>query len=190
MTSADRTLEAAEEVARALAGEGAPVAIIGAMALAAHGYVRRTRDFDLGTATDPFGALRRVRQALAKRGFQATLREPDADDPLGGVLVVRPRGGSPIEVVNFLNPFSPSRGKVGIEAVQSARPLQEGGLPVVGLPHLVALKLYAGGRKSELDVLELLSCNPEADREAIREVCERFRLGEEWGRVARQLDGA
>ena len=48
---------------------------------------------------------------------------------------------------------------------------------------LIALKLYAGGRKSELDVLEVLACNPEADLSVIRELCERFRLGDEWRRI-------
>jgi hypothetical protein len=49
-----------------------------------------------------------------------------------------------------------------------------GSLAVVDLPHLVALKLYAGGRKSMVDVLELLDRNPDADRARIRDLCARF----------------
>lgn len=163
------------------------MAVIGAMALAAHGYSRRTGDFDLATTTDPFSVLRRVRDALAARGLEVELREPDMDDPLGGVLVVRGAEAKPVEVVNFLNPHAPSRGRIGIAAVNTAVPLQEGGLPVVDLPHLVALKLYAGGRKNELDVLELLARNPDADLSAIRELCARFRLADEWQRLEQIL---
>jgi len=187
MSRAIRTLHLAGEVAQALATEGASVAVIGALALAAHGYSRRTGDFDLATATDPFTVLRRVRDAFAARGLTVELREPDMEDPLGGVLVVEAPLTSPIEVVNFLNPYAPSRGRIGIAAVKTATPLQEGGLPVVDLPHLVALKLYAGGRKSELDVLEVLARNPAADLAVIRELCERFKLGDEWRRMESML---
>ena len=105
------------------------------------------------------------------------------EDPLGGVLVVEAEGASPVEVVNFLNPFAPRRGRLGIEAVNTATPFEEGALPVVDLPHLIALKLYAGGRKSELDVLEVLACNPDTDLAAVRQMCERFGLAEEWRRI-------
>jgi hypothetical protein len=54
------------------------------------------------------------------------------------------------------------------------------GLAVVDLAHLIALKLYAGGPKSMLDVTELLARNPDAHRNAIRAVCERFGLAQEW----------
>lgn len=48
-----RTLEVAERVYEVLTNLGADAAVIGAMALAAHGYVRATRDFDLATHVDP-----------------------------------------------------------------------------------------------------------------------------------------
>jgi hypothetical protein len=48
----------------------------------------------------------------------------------------------------------------------------------------VALKLCAGGRKSTLDVLEILERNPDADRKKIRDVCVRFGLGSEWNDIA------
>lgn len=190
MSSAARSIQIAETVAAMLQAEGAKVAVIGAMALAAHGYVRRTKDFDLATSTDPFTVLRRVRDTLAARGLEVELREPDSDDPLGGVLVVREKGARPVEVVNFLNPHSPSRGRIGLDAVKTASPMQVGGLPVVDLAHLVALKLYAGGRKNELDVLEVLERNPESSRAAVGELCERFKLGEEWRQIQRSLEAS
>ena len=50
-------------------------------------------------------------------------------------------------------------------------------LRIVPLPHLVALKLYAGGAKSRADIVELLSRNPEVDTAAIRALCRGWRLG-------------
>ena len=44
------------------------------------------------------------------------------------------------------------------------------------LPHLVALKLYAGGTKSRADIVELLARNPDADMAAIRDLCRGWRL--------------
>jgi hypothetical protein len=50
----EKTLEVAERVAAILGSRGVPSAVIGAMALAVHGYVRATRDFDLATHVHPF----------------------------------------------------------------------------------------------------------------------------------------
>lgn len=82
-----------------------------------------------------------------------------------------------MQVVNYFNPW---RGwiEVGKAAVESAEPNALQALAVVDIPHLVALKLYAGGRKSELDVLELLERNPAALDE-VRRVCERVGLASE-----------
>jgi hypothetical protein len=57
-----------------------------------------------------------------------------------------------------------------------------GSRSVVDVPHLVALKLAAGSRKDELDVLELLAANPESLWH-VREVCKQHRLGAALERV-------
>lgn len=49
-------------------------------------------------------------------------------------------------------------------------------LRIVPLPHLVALKLYAGGAKSRADIVELLSRNPDANMSAIRDLCRAWRM--------------
>lgn len=80
----------------------------------------------------------------------------------------------PVEVVNFQNPLSPSNNP-GREAVQTAAPIGAStSLRCATLPHLIALKLYAGSRRDQADVLELLRRNPAADRAQIREVCARY----------------
>ena len=174
----ERTLEIAERVSQVLEEHGAPCALIGAMALAAHGYPRMTEDVDLATATDPFGVLRKVADALRSEGFSVELSEPDAQDPLGGVLTVESKGADPVQVVNFLNPLSTGP-SLGADAVASATAVQDSGLKVVDLAHLVALKLYAGGPKSIADVSELLERNRDADIDSIRSVCRAHGLEDE-----------
>jgi hypothetical protein len=56
----DRTLAVAASLAGWIAAEGARSAIIGAAALAAHGYARSTRDVDLATELDPAIQMREL----------------------------------------------------------------------------------------------------------------------------------
>jgi len=51
-------------------------------------------------------------------------------------------------------------------------------LRVAQRPVLIALKLYTGGPKSELDVLELLDRNRPVDLESLRTLCAGLGLGD------------
>ena len=88
MVNSDEVIRAAEEVAEILESRGVGAVVIGAVALAAHGYVRFTEDLDLGVNTD-LGTLSRVAEALRTAGFEVQVREPNGEDPLGGVVDVR-----------------------------------------------------------------------------------------------------
>jgi hypothetical protein len=178
------TLALADEVAATLAAHHVETAVIGAIAVAIHGFSRATADLDLAAATD-LGVLRTAAEELQVRGCTTLLGEPDAEDSLGGVLTVSRDDTDPVQVVNYQNPFRPGSGALAEEAIGTATPGVLGALAVVDLPHLVALKLYAGGAKSKLDVVELLGANPEVDREAIRQICARFGLESEWEEVGR-----
>lgn len=90
MVDPDATLRAAERVVVFLHGQGIPSVVIGGIALAAYNYVRFTEDVDLGIDAD-LPSLRALVIALQKEGFTADLREPDGDDPLGGVIDVSER---------------------------------------------------------------------------------------------------
>ena len=172
----DPLIQLAERVAAVASELGMSTALIGATALAAHNYVRATADIDLAIAVDPFRELRLLGDRLEREGFHTELSLPDADDSLGGVLRVRAttEDDDPVEVVNFQNPFRPSNNP-GLEAVQTATPIGTStSLRCATLPHLIALKLYAGSRRDQADVLELLRRNPAADRDQIREVCARY----------------
>ena len=173
MADPDGVIAAAEKVSAILAAEGVDALVIGAIALAAHGYVRFTDDLDLGVNTD-LRTLHLVAMALRTAGFEVELREPDGADPLGGVVDVRGSFGL-VQIVNYGGRF-PAVIDGGIAVADTVvRPGST--LRIVPLPHLVALKLYAGGAKSRADIVELLSRNPEVDTAAIRTLCRGWRLG-------------
>lgn len=172
MVDPDAMIRAAEEIADTLQARGVGAVVIGAVALAAHGYVRFTEDLDLGVNTD-LDSLRSSAEALRAAGFDVELREPDGDDPLGGVVDVRGPFGL-VQIVNYGGRF-PAVIESGLAAADTV--IRAGSrLPIVPLPHLVALKLYAGGTKSRADIVELLSRNPHADMTAIRDLCRSWRL--------------
>ena len=62
--------------------------IIDAVALAAYHYVRQTEDIDFGVNAD-ISSLRTLTASLTSAGYSVELREPDAQDSLGGVVDVR-----------------------------------------------------------------------------------------------------
>jgi hypothetical protein len=172
MTDPDALIQAAEEIAAVLQSQGVGAVVIGAVALAAHGYVRFTEDLDLGVNTD-LDTLNRVADALRTGGYDVEIREPDGEDPLGGVVDVRGPFGL-VQIVNYGGRFLAVIDG-GLAAADTViRPGSH--LRIVPLPHLVALKLYAGGTKSRADIVELLSRNPDADTAAIRDICRNWRL--------------
>ena len=172
MSDPEEVIRAAEEVAGVLESHGVEAVVIGAVALAAHGYVRFTEDLDLGVSTD-LGTLGQTAAALRTAGFDVELREPDGQDPLGGVVDVRGPFGL-VQIVNFGGRF-PAVIEGGLSQAETVtRPGSQ--LRIVPLPHLVALKLYAGGVKSHADIVELLSRNPDADLSEIRDLCRSWRL--------------
>ncbi|HOW98300.1 MAG TPA: hypothetical protein P5567_11125 [Kiritimatiellia bacterium] len=165
-------LQAAEDVVSILQQHRIDAVIIGGVALAAHHYVRQTEDIDLGINAD-LPALRVVEAALRRAGYAAELREPDAADPLGGVINVTGPFGS-LQIISFSGRFP----AVIEDALREATVVVEEGsrLKIAPLPHLVAMKLYAGGFKSKADIVELLNRNPDADLKAIRSLCRRYQL--------------
>lgn len=165
-------LGAAESVAGILKRHDAEAVIIGAVALAAYRYVRHTRDLDLGVNAD-LATLRKIAADLRKSGYKAELREPDGDDPLGGVIDVTGSFGL-LQVVSFANRFP----AVIEDALRLSTVTAREGSPlkIVPIPQLIALKLYAGGTKAKADIVELLIRNPDADLAEIRKTCRQYRL--------------
>lgn len=183
------TLRVAHDVLGVLDEHGTDSIVIGALALAVHGYPRATEDLDLAVST-PLSNLKQVAEVLAERGYEIEVREPDAQDPLGGVVDVRAPGADLVQIVNFDN--SPAGGfpRLVRDAVATAQPLEPGSrLRVVDPYHLVVFKLYAGGAKSTLDILELLDRHPTLDIERLRQLCVGYRLDSALDRVLSLAEG-
>jgi hypothetical protein len=79
-----------------------------------------------------------------------------------------------IQIISYADKFPAVIEDALREAQLTARP--GSALKLVPLPHLIALKLYAGGTKSKADILELLLRNPECDVESVRDLCRAYRL--------------
>lgn len=173
MKRPDDLLRKAEEILAILAGHRLDAVVIGAVALAAHHYVRQTEDLDLGVNAG-LPVLRAVLKSLREAGFDAELREPGGDDPLGGVIDVSGPFGF-VQIISYAGRFP----AVIDDAVRHATLVVREGSPlkIVPIPHLIALKLYAGGHKSKGDIVELLARNPDLDLDEVRAVCARYRLG-------------
>lgn len=173
MNHSSDILGTAEEIIAILARHRVDAVVIGAVALAAHHYVRQTEDLDLGVNAD-LPTLRAVAESLHKAGFAAELREPDGDDPLGGVIDISGTSGF-VQVISYAGRFP----AVIEDAIRlSTLVVREGSpLKIVPIPHLVALKLYAGGYKSKADIIELLARNPDMNLDEVRTVCAQYRLG-------------
>ena len=183
----DRSLSVAQTITAYLRDNGCESAVIGAIALAFHGYVRATQDVDLATHVDPRTVLRELARLMQRQGYSAQLILPDAEDPLGGVLNVTGEDFDAVQVVNFYNPWTASNnpGESTIRAAAGCIPGYD--LLVADVPHLVALKLYAGGPRNRSDILELLERNQDADRREIRRLCEQFDLGAELDAVLQDV---
>jgi hypothetical protein len=169
---ADAILRAAEDILHCLHRHQLDAVVIGAVALAAHRYVRQTEDLDLGVNAN-VRKLRELTDSLRQAGYQAVLHEPDADDPLGGVINIEGSFGL-IQIISYADKFPAVIEDALRESRMTARP--GSALKLVPLPHLIALKLYAGGTKSRADVLELLMRNPELDMAGVRALCRNYRL--------------
>jgi len=83
MEKTEALLQAAEQVMQILERHRVDAVVIGAVAMAAHPYVRFTHDMDLGVNAD-VSTLHAIASSLCEAGFAAELREPDGQAPLGG----------------------------------------------------------------------------------------------------------
>ena len=173
MNDPEAILRAAEDVVGILKQHRIDAVVIGAVALAAYQYVRQTEDIDLGVNAD-LPTMRTLTESIRQAGFTAELREPDGDDPLGGVIDVSGPFGL-LQIISYANRFP----AVIDDAIDASKLVVRDGSPLrlVPIPQLVALKLYAGGYKSKADIVELLTRNPDLDLDEVRTVCGRYRLG-------------
>jgi hypothetical protein len=134
-----------------------PVALIGGLALAAHGVLRATRDADLLGTNLEF--LREETWAtLAERGVAVTVRRGDSEDPLLGVVRFRREPEPDIDLV-----VGRERWLDDVLSRRVSLELEGESIPVVDAADLVLLKIDAGGPIDLVDV-RLLLLGPDGDR--------------------------
>lgn len=167
-------LALADEIARELEREGIEPLLIGAVALAAHGFARATGDVDFGVAIHP-DELRSLSELITKAGRTIELGESDANDPLGGVITIHRDDSTPVQVVNFDN--SPGGGFPALVRGAEQRAARVTGLPgkLVSAEDLVLFKLYAGGYKAEFDLVNLFT-HRTVDLVLLRRLAKGYRL--------------
>ena len=131
MEDADAILRAAEDILRCLHAHQIDAVVIGAVALAAHRYVRQTEDLDLGVNAN-LQKLRELADSLRQAGYHAELHEPDADDPLGGVIDIEGSFGL-IQIISYADKFPAVIEDALRESRLTAGP--DSALKLVPLPH-------------------------------------------------------
>jgi hypothetical protein len=154
-------MKAALRVIAHLHARGLPCALIGGIALGAHGIARATLDTDLLVA-DPA-----VLRASFWQGFAALgapeIRRGDADDPLAGVV----RFADDAASVDVLVGKGAWMRAIVARAIMVR--LRGRRVPAVDRADLVLLKLFAGGPQDLLDVRLLLAQDPAALRERVEQ---------------------
>ncbi len=173
MSVPESNIEAAEKIVALIRVHGVQPVLIGATALAAYHYVRHTADIDLGVDAD-IKTMRTLAACLDREGYKVEFREPDSEDPLGGVMDVSGPFGL-IQIISFADRFPiVIQDSLAGDDIR-IRPGSE--LRLIPIPQLVALKLYAGGYQSRADIIGLLRRNPGVDLDEIRATCRKYRLG-------------
>ena len=154
-------------------------ALIGGLAVAAHGMIRATKDVDLIIDLPLQDALS-LEQSLIDSGFQASFYRGAVDDPIAGVLrLAVPVAGAEVSCdLLFASRAWQTR------AVTNATSIDLGSFAVrVAKPaDLFLLKLYAGGPQDLMDAAQLLKLRNPAERARWKAAAAQLRLTREYNR--------
>jgi len=154
----------------------ASLALIGGYAAIFFGAERTTLDVDLffhSTAEYPgssfFNFLKEYLPDRFKLRFIEATKDPT--DPLKHDLVVidDSKGDYPRIDILLL------RYKWELEGINEVKPIDKLPVPLFPLPYLVAMKLLAGGRKDELDILDLLQAATKSEIDKIKKLAKKVR---------------
>jgi hypothetical protein len=176
--------EALRKVVSELDRLGVPHALIGGLAVAAHGVVRATQDVDL-IVDVPIHQAPSLEQSLKNDGFHATFYRGAADDPIAGIvrLTIAVAGSAVKCDVLFASREWQTR------AVRDASAVDLGSFVVrVAQPaDLFLFKLYAGGPQDLIDAAQLLKLQSTSERDRWKAKAGKLRLTAEYNRCLRFL---
>lgn len=149
-----------------------PNALIGALAVTAHGYVRATDDVDFICPADP----KDIQARLAGAGIESDIRHGDFREGDIRSVVHGTVEGIPFDV--FFPPVPIDWSRSVALALEPEQPT----VRVVDLDALIRLKLRSGGLQDLIDVVQLVRRHPEMQRPSVS-VAEAYGLRErleEW----------
>ena len=170
------------DVAEFLAKQGVRYAVIGAMAAAVHGVVRASLDADAVVLLQ-IREAHVLRQSLIGKGYDATLRTGDVDDPIPGLLEIKDRRGNRVDLLIGLRGMDPEL----MNRTRQVR-LAETLLEIVGREDFVAMNVFDGGPVDLSDARAVIDLDRESlDLELLRRLAQGF--GRDAARTVEDLIG-
>jgi hypothetical protein len=157
------------DVATVLADQEIEYAVIGAMAASVHGSIRATTDADALVSVST-AKLAQLQRAFKKAGFATELRQGDADDPIGALLVISDKHGNRVDLLTGLR---------GLDAEAFSRsvtvPFMRSSIRVIGREDFIAMKCFAGGPQDVVDARDCLRTASEPiNVDLLRRLTRRF----------------
>ena len=157
------------DVAEFPAKQGVRYEVISAMAAAVHGVVRASLDAHAVVLLQ-IREAHVLRQSLIEKGYDATLRTGDVDDPIPGLLEIKDRRGNRVDLLIGLRGMDPEL----MNRTRQVR-LAETLLEIVGREDFVAMNVFDGGPVDLSDARAVIDLDRESlDLELLRRLAQRF----------------
>lgn len=153
----------------------ASVALVGGHAVIFFGIERTTLDIDIcfhSPTKEPGSTFYNFLKNHLPARFQIRFMEAskDPEDPLMHDLIVIDDSQEEYPRIDILM----LRYKWELEGMEQAKSIAKLAFPIMPLPYLLAMKLMAGGRKDDLDIIELLKGMSEDDLEKTRGLAKKI----------------
>ena len=171
--------DALRKIVQALDKHQIPYALIGALAVAAHGYVRATKDVDL-LIDWPLPRAKELVGLLEADQVAAEFRKGDFEDPIAGAIRATVADADGPISVDLLFPSRAWQRPM----IREAEIVDQEGVPVrvARARDVFLLKLYAEGPQDLLDAANLLRQQPPETRATWEAAAKRARLLAEYKR--------
>jgi predicted nucleotidyltransferase len=157
------------DVAGVLADEAIDYVVIGAMAASVHGSIRATTDADALVSVG-VPKLRQLQKAFRKAGFDTSLQQGDADDPIPALLAVTDKHGNRVDLLAGLRGFDVAAFSRAITV-----PFLGSSLRVIGREDFIAMKCFAGGPQDVADARHAIKvADGPIDIDLLRRLSRRF----------------
>ena len=157
------------DVVDVLQRERLDYAVIGALALAVHGFVRASIDADALLCVDA-ARLQRLQQQFEQAGFRTLLRPAGQEDPVLGMLVLTDSLGNQVDLLGGLKGMDPQVFARTLEVSFGGATLR-----IVGREDFIAMKCFAGSPQDLIDARSAYhGAEGPVDLDLLRTVTRRF----------------